>query len=88
MLEKHNRVQAERRKKIHFNLEFDREYIKKRRNKIIKVIRLQNGNKQAGQVKGVLAPLQIEADPDILSLIYNTGLGHFNSMGFGMVERV
>ncbi|MBD3223951.1 MAG: CRISPR-associated endoribonuclease Cas6 [Caldithrix sp.] len=73
---------------IDFRMEFDKKYIKKRRNKISKVIYLNHNEKSPNHVKGVLAPLHNQADPEVLQLIYDAGLGQLNSLGFGMVETV
>ena len=88
LLNKYNRLRSNKRDKLDFNLEFDRDYLRKRNNKIVKVITIEKDDEHNNQIRGVLAPLAIQADPDVLQLIYNTGLGHYNSMGFGMVERI
>ncbi|HID38785.1 MAG TPA: hypothetical protein EYP36_04630, partial [Calditrichaeota bacterium] len=75
-----------KRDHLDFELEFDKEYLKRRRNKITKVITLEGEEQE--QIRGVLAPLSIKAEPEILRLIYDMGLGQLNNWGFGMVERV
>jgi len=88
LLYKYNVLQGKKRNHLNFNLEFDQNYIRKRKNRITKVITLERGTRDSEQIKGVLAPFQIKADPDVLRLIYDAGLGQLNSFGFGMVETV
>lgn len=71
-----------------FELQYDAEYIRKRNNRITKVITLENGDRIPEQVRGVLAPLKVKADPQILRIIYDSGLGQLNNLGFGMLETV
>lgn len=86
LLYKHNMLKNEKRDRLDIELEFDKEYLKRRRNKITKVITLESEEQE--QIRGVLAPLSIKAEPEILRLIYDMGLGQLNNWGFGMVERV
>ncbi len=71
-----------------FNIEFDQAYVKRKNNRITKVITLEGDSKFQQQVRCVLAPFKIKAEPEILQMIYDTGIGQMNSMGFGMVEIV
>ncbi len=73
---------------LDLDLKYDQRYIEKKNNRITKVITLENGRALSEQVRGVLAPLSVKADPDILQLIYDAGLGQLNNYGFGMVEVV
>ncbi len=86
LLYKHNILRNEKRDHLDLELEFDKDYLRRRRNKITKVIRLEGEDQE--QIRGVLAPLSIKAEPDILRLIYDMGLGQLNNWGFGMVEKV
>lgn len=86
---KYNLLNEQPREHIKFELEFDKRYLRKKHNKITKVITL-NGKDTPGtdQVRGVLAPLKIKAEPEVLQVIYDAGLGQLNNLGFGMVETV
>ncbi len=85
---KYNILAGQHRKHLDMELEFDQNYIRKRKNRITKVITLENGDTLKEQIKGVLAPLKIHAEPEILQMIYDTGLGQLNNLGFGMLETV
>lgn len=85
---KYNILRKQNRKHLNFELEFDRSYVKKRNNKITKVITLETEDTIPEQIRGVLAPVHIKAEPDVLQLIYDAGLGQLNNLGFGMVETV
>jgi len=74
--------------KIDFNIEFDKEYIKRKNNRITKVITLESDSRIQEQVRCILAPFKIKAEPEVLQMIYDAGIGQMNSMGFGMVEIV
>jgi len=71
-----------------FDLQYDADYIRKRNNRITKVITLENGDRMPEQVRGVLAPLKVKADPQFLRIMYDSGLGQLNNLGFGMLETV
>jgi len=89
LIEKYNTLQKKRvLNHLNLELEYDPIYIKKKNNRITKVITLENGERLPEQVRGVLAPLSVKAEPDILRLIYDAGLGQLNNFGFGMVETV
>jgi len=85
LLQKYNLLQRQKRERINFKLEFDQHYLRKRNNKIMKVIRLERED-YPFNITGVLAPFCIKAEPDVLRMIYDLGLGQFNNLGFGMVE--
>jgi CRISPR-associated endoribonuclease Cas6 len=86
---KYNTVQKQNvLKHLDLELQYDQQYIEKKNNRITKVITLENGRALPEQVRGVLAPLSVKAEPDILRLIYDAGLGQLNNYGFGMVEVV
>lgn len=74
--------------KLDLKIEFDPAYVKKKNNRITKVITLEGDSKIQEQVRCVLAPFKIKAEPEILQMIYDAGIGQMNSMGFGMVELV
>ncbi len=74
--------------KIDFNMEFDQEYVKRKNNRITKVITLEREKRNQEQVRCVLAPFKIKAAPEVLQMIYDAGIGQMNDLGFGMVEIV
>ena len=88
LIEKYNTIKNEEIDNLDFDLQYDPAYIRKRNNRITKIITLENGEPVPEQVCGVLAPLQIKASPDILQIIYDAGLGQLNNFGFGMVEKI
>ena len=73
---------------LEFDLEFDKEYIRRRNNRITKVITLEKESDRQEQVRCVLAPFKIKAEPEVLKVIYDAGIGQLNALGFGMVEMV
>ncbi|MHB2154627.1 CRISPR-associated endoribonuclease Cas6 [Calditrichota bacterium LG24] len=85
---KYNVINKKQIDKIDFDLEFDQEYVKRKNNRITKVITLESESRAQEQVRCVLAPFKIKASPEVLQMIYDAGIGQMNSMGFGMVEIV
>ncbi len=88
LIYKYNLIQKNKRNAINISLEFDQRYIEKRNNKIVKIITLDRNESETKKIFGVLAPLQIKAEPEVLRLIYDAGLGQLNNLGFGMLETV
>lgn len=88
LVQKYNMIEKDTIDHLDFDLQYDPEYIRKRNNRITKIITLENGDNLPDQVRGVLAPLRIKANPDILRIVYDSGLGQLNNYGFGMVETV
>jgi CRISPR-associated endoribonuclease Cas6 len=83
-----NRITSCKIKHIKFSLEFDKKYIKRKNNKISKLIAIEHNKKKPTYIRGVLAPFKVSSTPDILKLIYDTGLGSLTTMGFGMIQKV
>ncbi len=88
LVHKFNLIKGTSKHHLDIDVKYDLNYIRKKNNRITKVITLENGNDLKERVRGVLAPLQIKADPDVLQLIYDSGLGQLNNLGFGMLETV
>ncbi|MBN2425479.1 MAG: CRISPR-associated endoribonuclease Cas6 [Calditrichaceae bacterium] len=88
LIYKYNILNNENRQYLDMQLQFDSDYIKRKNNRITKVITLESQDAAPEQIRGVLAPLKVKAEPEILQIIYDAGLGQLNNLGFGMVEMV
>lgn len=66
-----------------FELSFYGDYIEKRDGKVTKLIDFK-GTK----IKGIFAPFELKAPPELIEIGYEAGFGGKGSMGFGMVEVV
>lgn len=64
-----------------FDLKFDQEYIEQKDGKISKLV-----NFKGTKIKGIFAPFELIASPELLEVGYEAGFGGKGSMGFGMVE--
>ena len=64
-----------------FNLRFDQDYIERKNGKISKLV-----NFKGTKIKGIFAPFELTASPELMEIGYEAGLGGKGSMGFGMVE--
>lgn len=74
--------------RIKFSLEYDKKYIQRKNNKISKLIAIEKNKQKPQYIRAVFAPLKISTTPDILTLIYDAGLGSYNAMGFGMIRQI
>ena len=81
-------LMGDRLKNIFFEFEFDAEYLRKRKNKISKLIAIEKNKHAPDYIRGFFAPFKVKTEQKILNLIYNIGLGQFNFMGFGMIAKV
>lgn len=69
------------------NLKFDEEYLNKKKvEEVMKLVTIKVNKENQAKLKGFMLPIIIEADPVIQKLIYETGIGEKNSLGFGMLE--
>ena len=75
-------------KNIVFDFKIDSQYLRKRNNKITKLIAIEKNKKTPDYIRGFLAPFKLKTTSEVLKLIYDAGLGQFNPMGFGMLAKV
>lgn len=66
-----------------FKISFNTEYIQKRSGKIYKLINIKNT-----KLKGILCPFELNADPQLINIACDCGIGGKNSMGFGMIKPI
>jgi len=64
-----------------FKMEFDQDYVKKKKGRITKLVTFKEVD-----IIGVMSPFTIETDPRLIKIGYECGFGDKNSAGFGMVE--
>lgn len=64
-----------------FEMEFDSDYISKRKGRITRLVQYKNIN-----IRGVLCPFRAYGSPELMFIGYECGFGDKNSAGFGMVE--
>ena len=53
-----------------------------------KLIRIKAGTKDETQVRGFLFTFRLEADKELLKVMYEAGMGEKGSLGFGCVENL
>jgi CRISPR-associated endoribonuclease Cas6 len=73
---------------ILFEFTIDSHYLRKRNNKISKLIAIEKNKETPDYIRGFLAPFKVKTAPEILRLIYDAGLGQFNPLGFGMIATI
>lgn len=64
-----------------FDLRFDPDYVNRKNGKISKLV-----NFKGTKIKGIFAPFELTASPELVEIGYEAGFGGKGSMGFGMVE--
>ena len=64
-----------------FTLEFDKNYIDRKRGRVTRLIDFKGI-----KVRGVLCPFRVSGNPALIQIGYECGFGDKNSAGFGMVE--
>jgi len=52
-----------------------------------KLVRIKSGTKEETQVRGYLFTFRLEADKDLLKIMYEAGMGEKNAQGFGCIEH-
>ncbi len=72
------------------NIKFDENYLRSNLDagNIMKLISVKVSQNKSAKIKGFMLPVEIQTDPIVHKLIYDSGLGEKNSLGFGMVEVV
>lgn len=68
---------------VRFEFSFDQDYVEERDGRVTKLIDFK-GTK----IKGIFAPFELSASPELMEIGYEAGFGGKGSMGFGMVEVV
>lgn len=71
-----------------FAIMLDSEYITKRggASRITKLISIKEGHRDEIKVKAFVCPVTIFGPKEIHQIVWDCGLGHKNSLGFGMVD--
>jgi len=71
-----------------FQVTLDKEYLQRKKNRVTKLLTLQSGPGRQQVVRGVMTPLDVQSEPEVLRFIYDTGLGRLTEFGFGMLEEI
>jgi CRISPR-associated endoribonuclease Cas6 len=73
---------------IDFEIKLDNEYIRKRggASRVSKLITIKEGKPDESKIRAFVVPFTLTGPPEIHKLIWDSGIGHKNSMGFGMVD--
>jgi len=65
--------------------DFEFQILSKPRSKLITI---KSGTKEETRVRGFHFDFRLKASPELLHLLYETGAGEKNSLGFGMVDQL
>ena len=81
LIRKHEAIYRYRPRDDSFSMEFDPEYISRRKGRITRLIRFKDVD-----IRGVLCPFHACGSPELMFVGYECGFGDKNSAGFGMVD--
>ncbi len=81
LIRKHEAIYGHSLRDDSFSMEFDPEYISRRKGRVTKLIRYKNVD-----IRGVLCPFHASGSPELMYVGYECGFGDKNSAGFGMVD--
>jgi CRISPR-associated endoribonuclease Cas6 len=71
---------------LHFAL--DQKYLQRRRGRISKLVTFNEGEPNERSIKAVVAPFEVEGNPELIWLGYVAGFGERNLLGFGCADVV
>ncbi len=81
LVRKHEAICGHKPRDDSFSMEFDPEYISRRKGRITRLVRFKDVD-----IRGVLCPFHACGSPELMLVGYECGFGDKNSAGFGMVE--
>jgi CRISPR-associated endoribonuclease Cas6 len=81
LIRKHEAIYGHGPRDDSFSMDFDQEYIKRRKGRITRLVRYKNID-----IRGVLCPFYARGSPELMFVGYECGFGDKNGAGFGMVE--
>ena len=82
LIRKHKLITGKEIEDAKFSIKVDEEYMNKRNGKITKNINFKGTN-----IIGFMAPFEVNGNPELIKIGYETGFGEKGSMGFGMVKE-
>ncbi|ODS31530.1 MAG: CRISPR-associated protein [Candidatus Scalindua rubra] len=82
LIKKHNLVTGKEIDDPEFTIKIDEYYMNKKNGKITKNINFKGTN-----IIGFIAPFEVNGNPELIEIGYETGFGEKGSMGFGMVKE-
>jgi len=81
LVRKHETIYGHAPRDDSFSMEFDAEYMNRRRGRVTRLVRYKDID-----IRGVLCPFHASGSPELMFVGYECGFGDKNSAGFGMVE--
>ena len=81
LVRKHETIYGHRPRDDSFSMEFDPEYISRRKGRVTRLVRYKDVD-----IRGVMCPFHASGSPELMFVGYECGFGDKNSAGFGMVD--
>jgi len=88
LLAKYERWKGRRPQDTRFRIMLDEKYVQRRHGRISKLVTFHEGLDDERRVKAIVAPFEVEGNPDLIWLGYVSGFGEKNLLGFGCTEII
>ena len=88
LLAKYEKWKGRRPIDTRFRFELDEKYVQRRRGRISKLVTFHEGEPDEKRVKAIVAPFEVEGNPELIWLGYVAGFGEKNLLGFGCADLV
>lgn len=88
LLARYERWKGKRPQDTRFHLSLDHQYIQRRRGRISKLVTFYPGLPEEKKIKAIVAPFEVEGNPELIWLGYVAGFGERNILGFGCSDVI
>ncbi len=88
LVAKYERWKGRKPQDTRFRFALDEKYVQRRRGRISKLVTFHEGEDDEKKVKAIVAPFEVEGNPELIWLGYVAGFGEKNLLGFGCADLV
>ncbi len=88
LVAKYERWKGHKPHDTRFRFTLDEKYVQRRRGRISKLVTFHEGEEDEKKVKAIVAPFEVEGNPELIWLGYVAGFGEKNLLGFGCADLV
>jgi len=88
LIARYERWKGKRPTDMRFTFTLDQRYIQRRRGRISKLVTFYPGEQEEKRIKAIVAPFEVEGNPELIWLGYVAGFGEKNLLGFGCADLI
>jgi CRISPR-associated endoribonuclease Cas6 len=88
LVAKYERWRGKRLQDSRLTFCLDQKYVQRRRGRISKLVTFHEGETDEKKIKAIVAPFEVEGNPELIWLGYVAGFGERNLLGFGCSDLV